>query len=231
MRRVPAWRAGTHGAARTHARARPRTAAARRSGWARRTADCSPAVVVAPCAVRCGVWCAEGTPGPGPGTRAAPVTYVRRRASYPAPQDAVSRLVRAHTAGTCLRRGHSTALLSTQVRTQPESVGRHAPGQASGSGSARAGGLDHGSSASIAPQPRRVSCMPTPTLDRRGKNAVGGRGADVYLLVLWIRVFWSCHKLGTRCWHVNEKRGPCFHSGSRLSCPLLLTCPQSGVRG
>ena len=109
--------------------------------------------------------------GHHPGTSAAPVTYVRRRASYPAPQ------ARGKQAGTRTPQAHghsTTALLSTQVRTQPESVGRHAPGQASGSGSARAGGRDHGSSASIAPQPRRVSCMPTPTLHRRGKNAVVG---------------------------------------------------------
>ena len=104
--RVPAWRAGTHGAARTHARARPRTAAARRSGWALPTAGCSPAVVVAPGAVWCGVWCAEGTPGPG--TRAARVTYVRRRASCPAPQargkQAGTRAPQAHAAWVAARR-------------------------------------------------------------------------------------------------------------------------------
>ena len=184
--RVPAWRAGTHGAARTHARARPRTAAARRSGWALPTAGCSPAVVVAPGAVWCGVWCAEGTPGPG--TRAARVTYVRRRASCPAPQ------ARGKKAGTRTPQAHAAwlqhgQLLSTQVRTQPESVGRHAPGQASGSGSARAGGRDHGSSASIAPQPRRVSCMPTRTRRRqaRAKNALGGKAADdLGLLRFWV---------------------------------------------
>ena len=107
-RRVPAWRASTHGAARTHARARPRTAAARRSGWARRTAGCSPAVVVAPCAVRCGVWCAEGTPGPGPGTRAAPVTCVRRQASYPAPQ------ARGKQAGTRTPQAHACGVVTAR---------------------------------------------------------------------------------------------------------------------
>ena len=52
--------------------------------------------------VRCAVGLnAEGTPGPG--TRAAPVTYVRRRASYPAPQ------ARGKQAGTRAPQAHAHA--------------------------------------------------------------------------------------------------------------------------